>query len=52
MLTFDIFCRIFCFKWMAKLHRDKINKKYTTESAFVGNFLLSILYIIGETMID
>ena len=37
---------------MTRLHRDKINKKYTTENALIGNFLLTILYLIGEMIID
>ena len=37
---------------MAKLHRDKLSKNYSTENTLVANFLLSVLYLIGETIID
>ena len=37
---------------MTKINRDKIYKKYTPENTLIGNLLCSILYHIGEMLID
>lgn len=52
LLSFDFFCRIYCYRWLNKLHKDKITSKYSQKNTLVGNFLLTFLYLAGEFMVD
>lgn len=52
MLTFDIFCRIYCYRWLYKLQKDKLSKQYSQQNALIGGFLVTFLYLVGETLLD
>lgn len=52
LLTFDVFCRLYCYRWLYKLHKDKLSKQYTQENAIIGNFLFTFIYLVGETLLD
>lgn len=51
-MTFDIFCRIYCYRWLYKLQKDKLTKQYSQQNALIGNFLCTFLYLVGETLLD
>jgi hypothetical protein len=52
LLAFDLFCRVFSYRWMVKLQKDRISKKFSTQNTLVGNFLISIFYLVGEMLVD
>ena len=52
LLTFDIFCRVYAYRWLCKLHRDKIHKNYSTHNTLVGSFMVTLFYLVGEMMMD